>query len=79
MSKPNELPSPPVKALVTFEVSNCPNWYVRFGLDRYQKVTEFVSKDLLDRFNSLWPSEIKSEKYLYGIWQMDIKIGLIRH
>jgi len=37
LSKPNEFPSPPIKALVSFEVNNCPNWYVRFGTDRYQK------------------------------------------
>jgi len=37
LSKPGEFPSPPIKALVSFEVNNCPNWYVRFGTDRLQK------------------------------------------
>lgn len=37
LSKPGDFPSPPIQAMVAFEVLNCPNWYVRFGCDRFQK------------------------------------------
>jgi len=37
LEKPGEFPSPPIQAMVSFEVLNCPNWYVRFGCDRFQK------------------------------------------
>ncbi|CBY18780.1 unnamed protein product [Oikopleura dioica] len=36
LSKPNEInPSPPVTALMSISLPYSPNWYVRFGLDRY--------------------------------------------
>jgi len=36
LSKPHEInPSPPVTALMSIPLPSSPNWYVRFGLDRY--------------------------------------------
>lgn len=35
LSRPEEIhPSPPIKTMMSFPVIQCPNWYVRFGIDR---------------------------------------------
>lgn len=69
LTKPGEFPSPPIQAMVSFEVFNCPNWYVRFGCDRFQKVIMiYFHYFKVSLFFSTWRWEIRLGKFLFGIW-----------
>ena len=55
LSKPHEInPSPPVTAMISIPLADSPNWYVRFGIDRYLQVGSRRLEPLLNFFSKVY-------------------------